>query len=115
MDMYSLLGNALDNATEAADLIEDPSKRIISMNMEEKGEAVFIVIRNYSSSQLNLVDGLPQSSKAYESGYHGYGMKSMKRLALKYDGDIAFQQKDDVFTLTIFLNRSSTPSGKNDV
>lgn len=115
MDMYSLLGNALDNATEAADLIEDPSKRIISMNMEEKGEAVFIVIRNYSSSQLNLVDGLPQSSKAYESGYHGYGMKSMKRLALKYDGDIAFQQKDDVFTLTIFLNRSSAPSGKKDV
>ncbi|MDY6392415.1 MAG: ATP-binding protein, partial [Bacilli bacterium] len=106
MDMYSLLGNALDNAIEAADQIEDPSKRVISMNLEEKGEAVFIVIRNYSSKQLTLVDGLPQSSKAYENGYHGYGIKSMKRLALKYDGDITFQQKEDVFTLTIFLSRS---------
>lgn len=107
MDMYSLLGNALDNAIEAVDPIEDPAKRVISMNLEEKGDAVFIVIRNYSSKPLTLVDGMPQSSKAYESGYHGYGLKSMKRLAQKYDGDITFQQKEDVFTLTIFLNRAA--------
>ncbi|MBQ2070478.1 MAG: sensor histidine kinase [Bacilli bacterium] len=112
MDMYSLLGNALDNAIEAVDSISDPSMRVITMNIEEKGDAVFIVVRNYSSKQLTIVDGLPQSSKAYESGYHGYGLKSMKRLAQKYEGDITFQQKGEVFTLTVFLNRNALSKEK---
>lgn len=112
MDMYSLLGNALDNAIEAVDGVEEPAKRAISMNIERKGEMVFVTVRNYSSHELKLVDGLPQSNKTYESGYHGYGMKSMKRLAEKYGGDISFHQKEDVFTLTVFLRNGQNDSPK---
>ena len=104
MDMYSLLGNALDNAIEAVDPIKEESKRAITMNIEGKGEAVFITIRNYSSHELILSEGMPKSNKTYESGYHGYGLKSIKRLAEKYSGDISFHQKEDIFTLTIFLS-----------
>ncbi len=107
MDIYSLLGNALDNAIEAVTPIQEKEKKVISMNIESKGEMIFITVRNYTINNLSLIDGLPQTTKDFEDGFHGFGLKSIRFIANKYNGDIQFHQKDDVFTLTIFLKQIS--------
>lgn len=106
MDLYSMLGNALDNAIEAVKKVNDQNKKTISMNIEERGDMVFISLRNYLVGSLLMVDGLPQTSKKEEKGFHGYGVKSIKQIAMKYGGDITISQNGDIFTLTIYISKS---------
>ena len=99
-----MLGNALDNAIEAVKKVNDQNKKTISMTIEERGDMVFISLRNYLVGSLLMVDGLPQTSKKEEKGFHGYGVKSIRQIAMKYGGDITISQNDDIFTLTIYVS-----------
>lgn len=112
LDIYSLLGNALDNAIEAVSKIEEKEKKVISMNLEKKGDTIFISVRNYSLSPLHYTDGELETSKETEKGYHGYGLKSIRRIAQKYQGDITYHLKENIFTLTVYLKNNKVK--KND-
>ena len=106
MDVYSLFGNAVSNATEAVEKLEDPEKKIIDIVSECRGDLVSIHISNYFSGSLQIEDGLPKTSKTGEEGFHGYGMKSMKLIAEKYGGSIRASAEGDLFTLDIYLMKS---------
>ncbi|MCR4698533.1 MAG: ATP-binding protein [Bacilli bacterium] len=102
-DIFSLFGNALDNAIEAVDKIENPSKRCISVVIENKGDLIYINIINYTKEKAIIHDGLPQTSKQKELGYHGFGVKSIKNIAEAYDGGIQVTYKEDIFLLSIYM------------
>lgn len=103
MDLYSLFGNAIDNAIEAVERVEQPEQRIIDVSMEQKGELLFISVTNYFSGKLNTQGGLPLTSKTDAPGQHGYGLKSMKLIAEKYGGELAISVKENLFCLSIYL------------
>lgn len=103
MDVYSLFGNAVDNAVEAVRRIEDPEKKVIDIVTEKHGKMVTIIVTNYYSGGLKIVDGIPATTKTEEVGFHGYGMKSMRLLAEKYHGSLNVRLEADVFILTISL------------
>ena len=103
MDVYSLFGNAVSNAVEAVEKLDDPEKKIIDIVSERRGEMVSIHICNYYSGALRFEDGLPRTSKTEEPGFHGYGMKSMKLIAEKYGGSISASADGELFTLDIYL------------
>ncbi len=106
MDIYSLLGNAIDNSIEALKHVEEVEKRIISINLENKGDITNLTIRNYFDGELQLdEDGLPFTSKQYEKGYHGYGMKSMRLIARKYSGNLSIRISGNIFVVNIYLMR----------
>ena len=103
MDVYSLFGNAITNAVEAVEKLEDAEKKIIDIVSECRGELVSIHISNYFSGTLQIEDGLPKTSKTGEEGFHGYGMKSMKLIAAKYQGELTFSASRGLFNLSVYL------------
>lgn len=103
MDIYALLGNALDNAIEAVSKYKDVEKRVISLTILAKDSFLCIQTNNYCNEELQFKDGLPLSTKKRNRAYHGFGMKSMKHLTQKYGGTLVSSQKNDIFMLQIVL------------
>lgn len=101
-DIYTIFGNALDNAINAVMELENLDKRIISLKMIRQNEILIIQIQNYFHQQLNFNGGIPVTTKN-DRNLHGYGLKSIKYTAEKYDGTITINTENDIFTLQILL------------
>ena len=112
MDVYSLFGNAISNAVEAVEKLEDPEMKIIDIVSERRGELVSIHISNYFDGKLQLEDGMPLTSKTLEEGFHGFGMKSMKLIAEKYGGSLSASVDGELFTLDVYLMNSAATTEK---
>lgn len=102
LDIYALLGNALDNAIENVSKFKDEKKRVISLNISAVGDFLSIQTSNYCDSNIVFEDGIPKTSKKNKQ-YHGYGLKSMKHIAKKYGGSMVCGVEDNTFTLQILL------------
>ena len=102
LDLYSLLGNALDNAIEEVVKIPDPEKRIISLNISINGQLIYIHVENYTESKITFKNGLPETTKE-DKRYHGYGVKSMKYIANKYKGHLKIHVDDNTFNLDMII------------
>lgn len=102
IDMYTILGNILDNAIECVKNYEVPEKKIISLSILEKGDMLNIFADNYFDGELEMEKGFPVTSKS-DKGYHGYGVKSIKMIAEKYDGDIRISCKNHTFSIQVMM------------
>lgn len=102
VDLYTMFGNALDNAIESVMKQEDEQKRIIQVSVFHEKNLQMIRIRNYCDQPPEFSDGLPVSTKK-DKRYHGYGLKSIRYTAEKYGGGIRCQASDNQFTLQILL------------
>lgn len=101
-DLYSLFGNALDNAIEQ-EIKEEEKNRIISLKVMAVDGTVFVRMSNYcSSSGLRKENGLPVTTKK-DKRYHGYGVKSIRYVVQKYGGKLSFKNEDHEFSLTCYL------------
>ena len=103
-ELYSLFGNALQNAIESAEKIDDPTRRLIIVSVKSQANMVFIHIENSCPDNLllHLVDGLPETTKS-DKLEHGYGMKSIQLLCQRLGGDSDFTMENSRFSLDIVL------------
>ena len=101
-DLYIMLGNALDNAVECLTAITDPEKRFLSVNIRRKGGLTLLCLRNYCDHPLSFHQGLPLTTKADKVG-HGYGTRSIREIAEKYNGQVSAKVEQNIFTLNILL------------
>lgn len=101
VDLYTLFGNAIDNAIEAVMKLGE-EKRVISFTTNETGELFLVNIRNYFSGNVIFESGLPVTTKE-DKDYHGFGMKSIMSVAEKYDADVSVVTDGDVFNLNILF------------
>ena len=106
-DLYSLLGNALDNAIEAAGREQDEARRIITLYAAPKGNLFTIHIENPCPKEPLFMDGLPVTSKP-DRAYHVFGMRSMRYLCEKYGGALTTSWEDGIFSLDILLPGTSS-------
>ncbi len=102
VDLYTVFGNAIDNAIECVSAIRDQEKRSIDILIHKKQQFAVIVIRNPSKSQLKYKEGRLISSKL-EKGYHGFGVRSIQLIAAKYNGKAVLEQEQDIVTLRIVI------------
>lgn len=102
-DVFSLVGNAFENAVEAVLKLDETEKRQISARIESKGEYIFLNVTNYFCGNIVSDEGLPSTSKEYEIGDHGFGLKSMKKIARRYGGDMKINIDGDIFNLSIYV------------
>lgn len=102
VDIYSLFGNAIDNAIECLKSVEDAEKRTITLTVRKVGEMVKIQIENYTPSEVPIVEGLPQTTKQDKLS-HGYGVKSIAYIVKKYGGIANFETKDHTFILDVMI------------
>lgn len=101
-DMYSLIGNALDNAIEATSKEENEARRIITLHAAVRGNLFSIHLENPCADQPLFVDGIPITNKP-DTDYHGFGMRSMRYLCEKYGGVLTTGWEAGVFSLDILF------------
>lgn len=104
-DLYSLFGNALDNAIECV-LGEEEENRIISLSVARQAGCALISLDNYCSIPVQFRNGLPLTTKE-DNGYHGFGTRSIQYVAQKYGGTVTMQYivEEKRFLLTILFPR----------
>lgn len=101
LDLYSLFNNILNNSVEAVSQLPPGQERFITLTAHREENMVTIHAENPCAGTVEFRDGLPQSQR--DSDYHGFGMRSMERIAEKYDGSLIAKQTGDIFCLDIIL------------
>lgn len=102
VDLYTIFGNALDNAIESVMQQKDKQKRVIQVAAYEEQGMLLIRFRNYCENAPQIVDGLPVTSKG-DTNYHGFGLKSIRHTAERYGGGIAIQTGSNFFSLQVLM------------
>lgn len=102
-DLYSLFGNMIDNAVEATSKIKNQDKRNINLIVRNVKKYVSITLDNFYEGEIKLdSDGLPITTKDNHN-YHGYGMKSIKMIVDKYQGDLKISINNEIFSIYILF------------
>lgn len=101
-DICNIFGNALDNAIEYVKKVEDVEKRLIHVVVAKKQGFSMICFENYFQDILLYEEGLPKTTKK-DKQFHGYGLKSIKIIAKKYDGQVSIETNNNWFELSIIL------------
>lgn len=103
MDICTIFGNALDNAIECAEKLDDPEKRVISMAVTAQNEFAILRFENYyDPSELVMDADMPVTTKK-DTAYHGYGLKSIRAAVEKYDGCLTINTQNSWFSLNILI------------
>lgn len=98
-EICALFGNLLDNAIEACRSLEEKGRWII-IKMEKKNQILFIEIKNSIGKKPVVKNGELITSKS-DYMKHGYGIKSVKRIVEKYEGDFTYQTENDKFQVNL--------------
>lgn len=103
VDLYTIFGNALDNAIEAVKKLESREQRVIDVMVYQEKQFLAIQVINPLATELRFnEEGLPLSTKLAD-GYHGFGLKSIRHTVGKYGGFVTVRPERDCFCLRILL------------
>jgi hypothetical protein len=101
-DICSIFGNILDNAIEAVQKVTDSEKRLIHLRTSTQRRFIVIECENYFTGELRMDNGVPLTTKE-NSGYHGYGIKSIRYTIKKYGGNVVIEPDKNWFRITILI------------
>ena len=102
MDISALFGNALDNAIESVSKIADPEKRLIHVSVARQKKFLRIRIENCFEGNIRFENGMPVTSKK-DRRIHGYGTKSIRRIAEQYNGSMTIDTNGNWFELRVLI------------
>ncbi len=102
VDICNIFGNALDNAIESVMRIEDKEKRLIHVTVSQVNGFVMIRIENYYEGVI-MTDGDDFITTKEDSKHHGYGIKSIKYTADRYDGAVYISTDNNWFDIKIAI------------
>lgn len=98
VDFSSLLNNMLDNAVNGA-LDSDSPK--LEVDIASKKGFDMITVKN--SIDHSVLRENPELASSKEEPGHGYGMKQMKAIVQKYEGDMDIYEKGGMFIVSVML------------
>lgn len=102
-DVYSLFANILDNAIEASEKVNDPSRRTISVTASVSMGMLFIHAENIYEGKVDVdANGDLHTTKA-DKAFHGFGLKSIRRVAETYGGESVVHAGEEVFSVDITI------------
>ncbi len=105
-----LLGNALDNAVEAAEQVPDVSKRVIQVRIDYRQEALFLEIVNPYCGEIATDARGQYLSRKREYSTAGIGMQSMRKALAGNKGAMEVNHEDNCFCLRMVLYGVKTPA-----
>lgn len=98
MDLCIILSNALDNALEACQKIDDIQARTVSLKIREESDFLLLSVQNpVSEPPKRLGNGFFSEKKDREN--HGIGLRSIRSTVEKYNGEVLAECENNVFTL----------------
>ncbi|KSW21813.1 ATP-binding protein [Cellulomonas sp. B6] len=102
MDLAALFGNALDNAIDGAAAVPATDQRLVKVAVYARDRFVLLSFENYFTGELRTEDGDIVTRRA-DRTRHGYGLKSIRHTAEKYDGSMTVNTEGGWFVLRILL------------
>ena len=98
-EICTIVGTALDNATECVLTETDPEKRLIRVAVYAQNGFVMLRFENYCAQPVELgPDGLPR-----QSSHGGYDLKSVRAAAETHGGTVTLHWENEWFTLRVLL------------
>ncbi|MFA6625013.1 MAG: ATP-binding protein, partial [Bacilli bacterium] len=101
-DLNSLFINLIDNAIEYLSNIKDETKRMMSLRVQSHSNLLSIHIENYFEGNVKFENGLPITTKG-DKETHGLGLKSVRYIISKYDGNMVIGTKESYFIVDILI------------
>ena len=98
IDLSILIGNAIDNAIEAAERLSED--RTVHVFIHSNGRQVVIGVKNNVESNFNAEE---LETTKDDKLFHGYGILNMKQIAKKYNGTVSLKCEDRVFNTVMIL------------
>ena len=102
VDIYTIFGNALDNALECVAKFEDKTKRTISVIVTERANMLLFQFENYYEALSKNGEKSFLTTKE-QNGYHGFGLKSIEHTAEKYGGIMNVCTDNHIFLLQVMI------------
>lgn len=101
VDLYSLLGNLFDNAIEAVKQLE-MDRRIIKLTAKVSGENLYLEMGNPYMGELKK-RGHGYLTTKENKKEHGLGLRIVKDIADRHDGEVIIGDTDHYFNVKILL------------
>lgn len=102
-DLCAILGNLLDNAIEATRQIPEPQQRFISLTIRRINQMLVIKVENPFTVPPTIGNGSLTTTKE-NNGLHGWGLKSARTAAGKYDGTVQTSYSGNIFRAVATLS-----------
>lgn len=100
-DIYALFGNLLDNAIEAVRSLKK-EERTIGVVVKTVNGVITINVYNSYAGKIKYEGGLPITTKK-EKANHGFGLKSIRNIVIKYGGQMRITTENGVFDVRIIF------------
>ncbi len=101
MDISILLSNLLDNAINGCDM----SAPKIELVIKNKKSFIYITVKNKINK--SVLNGNPNLiTKKEDKSNHGFGIKSIKNIAKKYDGSVEFSEQNGYFIAEVWVKNT---------
>lgn len=107
-DLCTVLGNLFDNAIEENVRSKNNDNRYIKLYISSADDKVTIRLKNPLCHELTLKDGLPSTVKP-DVTHHGIGLKNVRRICDKYNGELVWITENSMFEITARLILTSNP------
>lgn len=99
MDISILLSNLLDNAINGSSGSVSPAVELV---MGTRKTLTFMTVKNTIAASVLKKNPRLETDKENKS-VHGFGIKSIQKIAEKYNGTVEFREEHDIFTAEICL------------
>ena len=99
VDICTIFGNALENATEAVAKLP-PEKREITLKVARLGQNLVIRFENPFPGGTTFDADCPATTKE-NAALHGYGLRSIGQTAKKYGGNLSIDTQAEQFSLNV--------------
>ena len=109
-DLCVIFTNLLSNAVEAVE--EKSENRKISLCIGEYKGKILIEQKNSYEGYLNVVNERLETTKGNKE-YHGYGLKNIEESVKKYQGNVIWSLKNQVFTMQINMLNKEQMNSRN--
>lgn len=100
VDISILLSNLLDNAINGC----DKSNPHIELVISKVKSMTYIAVKN-SIAESVLLNNPDLKTDKQNKSEHGFGIKSIRQIADKYDGSIEFNEENGVFIAEVWLKK----------
>jgi signal transduction histidine kinase len=100
IDLCVIIGNAIDNALEACEKIENEGDRYINIKIFPFNNCLSLLFENSCREKAEKDLFATDKPQAF---MHGFGIENMRALCDKYNGNISFEQVGGKFSVSILL------------
>lgn len=102
MDLVIVLANCLDNAIEAVEKLSEKELRRVKIVILNDEAGISLMVENPVLEELDSTD---LKTTKDEKDRHGFGIKNIKSIVKKYEGNFQIEIKEQIFRVKIYLSK----------